>query len=217
VEIAIKESEPFIFFTENKKQGGKDLNLLRSASGKKAPIEEILRAWIKGGSYEKPKRVTFTRFDRSNAEVANIILEENEEPVIYSDVSLRYLKKVYGGFRSLTEDVYSYADIEGRTLDQTWFDARNKKLRIKDSEDWEFLLAPPSAIYELTMSYAMSSFGFARITRGLTTEKEYIPRSVYKLELVYLGKHEADDTWWVENLIVREDKLEKYLERKENN
>lgn len=79
--------------------------------------------------------------------------------------------KSWGKFEALNTSIHSYADKKGKIPDLEWFEARDKKLRVK-VDPWEgVVVAPPASMLELIMSYLLAERGMVKISRNIVEIK----------------------------------------------
>ena len=87
-----------------------------------------------------------------------------------------------------------------------WFDARNDRLNIRFEEVDELFIAPPTALAELVLSYALAPRGFARVSST--------PHSTFglllSLELIFFDG--PDSPAWGEHFYTPWIQLESYSE-----
>ena len=116
-------------------------------------------------------------------------------------------------FKALNEAIFHYADKEGYTPDQEWFQKRATRLNIKWSDEFDSYLAPAAAICELTASYCLSSGGMVVFEKEMLENRNYCPRHFFKGTFIFGGK-EMNEKGFHEVYIFSADRLRKYLDVK---
>jgi hypothetical protein len=152
-------------------------------------LEEIVLRWVRPGknlvvglNRELPEPCIALSFIRRG------------ETIAIANLSLEYIKKTYPRIEALSERVLRFSDQDGFRPDDVWFDARNERLGIYTDEALDMNVAPPEALVELLLSYALSSAGFAEISQERRSSKEPSV-NLLRASLVFLGL-EADQGWY---------------------
>ena len=182
--------------------------LIEELADKEAPFETIIlslaNSWSDsltiiaepGGSYEK----------------VLVSLEKNKQVQGYLVISTDTLKRAYGRFEVLNENIFSYADKPGYLPDHAWFEKRAKRLRISWNDGLDSYLIPVSALPELMMSYLYSSGGMVLVKRDLIEdENTNRPFDVFKITLSFLGL--KDERGFHEQYLLPVKKLKKFFEK----
>lgn len=96
-------------------------------------------------------------------------------------------------------------------VDEAWWEARCKRLRIRAGEYFDGLIAPPGSMTKLILGYAFSTAGIVEISKDIEEIVRY-PRDVAKLKLVYLPKH--PEITVIEEIVISLDKLQQLVEKR---
>ena len=119
--------------------------------------------------------------------------------------------KSWGRFSPLNTAMHHYADRKGCIPDLEWFEARDKRLRIKVDE-WEGqVIAPPGSLRELVMSYLLTEFSVVSIKRELAEIQHHVP-DVAMLRMQSLPPGQKG--FFLEEIAIRLDYLERLVTKR---
>jgi len=136
-----------------------------------------------------------------------------ESPCAFAYIPPKMIHKPTG-YQPLNEEIHRFADQEGYVVDETWWENRNKRLRIRfDKWNSDLLLAPAASLRELILSYLLSSMGIVTI-KPTIIDLSPGPKSALLLELVYLESLHDEGPTLIEHLHMRLDHLENLIKKR---
>jgi len=176
---------------------------LKAICSQARSIEEILLLWIGKG-----RKVVVSRNDDDTEPGIEFAFLLGSEIYAHTIIPVQRFLATYPDFQSLNEDVTRFDDQDGSSPDGEWFEKRNARLGVLLDGRRSVNIAPPSALGELVLSYALSSVGFAEV--GLA-RKANGDRYV-KLSLVYFGNAGVEQgSGWYEQALVSLPALKMYV------
>jgi hypothetical protein len=166
-------------------------------------IEEIVLTWVGKG-----RNLVISRNTDESAPSLEFAFTLSGETVAFASIPLARLIPTYPHFEPLNESMVRFDDQPGFAPDNEWFDQRNARLGICSSDQCDGNVAPPSAVGELVLSYALASVGFAEISLA----KRIAGRQFLKLALVFFGPSgQNEETGWFENTFTPLDELRGFV------
>ena len=172
-------------------------------------IPRLIKLWV-GSTYNRTLRFAgYSAENKSNPVM--IVLEQDGKPAAMARLNRAEIKALSPNYSPIPEETHDFADQEGFHVDQSWFDARNSRLKIKFSERLDEFETTAAALAELITSYALSSCGDAQISRALVEDYKNRAVSVYLLNLQFYGGPKAQG--WQERQVLRMEKLDSFLEK----
>jgi hypothetical protein len=168
-------------------------------------VEELILTWV------SPRRsLVVSRNVEAAQPTLGFSFVQNRETHAIANIPLERFLPAYPDFEQLNEKLLYFDDQMGFSPDCEWFDKRNSRLGITVHDELDINLAPPSAIGELVLSYAVSSVGFAEICQT----KRFGDRNLFKMLLVFFGPDIDDpESGWYENACVNVESLRSYVPR----
>jgi hypothetical protein len=165
-------------------------------------IEQLVLYWV-----SRTRSLVLSLSDSASPKQLGVSFFENGQIVGYACTTLRQLQTQYGCIPKLKETVYSYCDCDDYSADVDWFEKRNNRLNLAHFSEDNTLIAPPSALVELVLSYSLSSAGFAKIRECVDEDNE---PNFLLAELVFLGiNHERG---WEEPVLFNKNQLRRYCD-----
>lgn len=172
------------------KESRKRIEHLQILCSQARSIEEIVVAWVGKG-----RNLVISRNTDESSPALEFAFTAGSETVAFASIPLERLLPTYPGFEPLNESMLRFDDQEGFSPDNEWFDRRNARLGVCIDDLCDMNVAPPPAVGELIMSYALASIGFAEVSLG----KRLRGRQFLKLSLVFFGSpKETEEAGWYE-------------------
>ena len=182
-------------------------------------LEELLTFWVNkdqsiiiGSFKEKTQSSNGATQVGSAVQALTISFLRAEQTIATAKIPRKTLLKMFPALVPLSETVIASETKPGFKPDEYWFDQRNTRLGVVVDDELDINIAPPEAVLELVLSYALSSAGFAEVQQLSDTKikNEYF----IKLSLVFLGL--VEEQGWYESIIVDRLKLGAYLKQRKN-
>ncbi len=176
------------------------------------PFEQLTYYWLK--SPMSLETLTFLSPDQSDKKSIFVVTKDRQDKNFgHYEFPADEARAVYGKWPEMPEQVYSFCDKPGVTPDTEWFEARNKKLKIKFDEKWDSYVLPVASLAPLALSYMTSSRGMVLVNLEMAEDNKYRVGYFYRVKCVFMALDD-EDVCWEENLIILQPRLEKFLTSK---
>ncbi|MBX7143271.1 MAG: hypothetical protein K1X79_02360 [Oligoflexia bacterium] len=167
-------------------------------------LEEIVVRWVRP---DQSILVSQSRDADEPSLVISFLLKG--ETMALAQIPVPRVRQMHPKLTPLCEQVVQTDADPGFKPNDEWFDQRNTRLGIFVDEELDTNIAPPEALIELMLSYALASAGFVEIQMfsGAPILKQ--KASLIRLSLVFLGLE--DQQGWYETVLFEKASLKNYL------
>lgn len=167
-------------------------------------LEEIIVRWVRA---EQSILVSLSRESSEPSLVISFLLKG--ETMALAQIPAQRIREMHPRLTPLCEQVVMTDSEPGFKPNDEWFDQRNTRLGIFVDEELDTNIAPPEALVELMLSYALASAGFVEIQLFSGAPQLKGNASLIRLSLVFLGLE--DQQGWYETVLFEKAGLKNYL------